>query len=406
MNTKKDDSYISKRAAELKESATLAMSQKTRELKSKGIDVINLSIGEPDFFVPNFIKEAAKQAIDDNYSFYPPVAGYPELRQMISHKLKRDNKLDYEPSQVVVSNGAKHAIANIFLAIINEGDEVLIPAPYWVSYPPLVQLSQGVPVYINSTFDNDFRITAEDIERHITPKTKAFIFSSPNNPSGKVYSYEELKEWAEVFAKYPQILIISDEIYELINFKDKHHSIAEFEEIRDRVIIVNGLSKGFAMTGWRVGYSVSPKNIAKTIEKIQGQMTSGINDIGQMAALKALSVDPEDCHELIEMRESFRKRRDFMLEALSEIPFMIPNNPDGAFYIFPKITDLIGKSYEDTKINDSNDLAMYLLNTANVALTSGISFGSKECIRLSYATSKLQLEKAAERIKKAINLLK
>ena len=234
-------------------------------------------------------------------------------------------------------------IANIFLTILNKGDEVLIPVPYWVSYPPLVQIADGKPVCIKSDFNKDFKITADDIERHITPKTKAFIFSSPNNPSGKVYSYEELKEWASVFAKHPEILIISDEIYELINFTKEHHSIAEFEEIRDRVIIVNGLSKGFAMTGWRVGYSVSSKIIAKTIEKIQGQMTGGINDIAQMAALKALSVDPEDCHELIEMKESFRKRRNFMVKALSEIPGIKPNNPEGAFYIFPEIADLIGK---------------------------------------------------------------
>jgi aspartate aminotransferase len=400
-----NDYFISQRAAELNESATLAMSQKTRELKSKGIDVINLSIGEPDFFVPNFIKEAAKQAIDDNYSFYPPVPGYPELRQMIAYKLRRDNHLDYDPSQIVVSNGAKHAIANIFLTILNKGDEVLIPIPYWVSYPPLVQIADGNPVYIKSDFNKDFKITAEDIERHITPKTKAFIFSSPNNPSGKVYSYEELKEWASVFAKHPEILIISDEIYELINFTNEHHSIAEFEEIRDRVIIVNGLSKGFAMTGWRVGYSVSSKTIAKTIEKIQGQMTGGINDIAQMAALKALSVDPEDCHELIEMKESFRKRRNFMLKALSEIPGIKPNNPEGAFYIFPEISDLIGKKFEDSVINNDDDLCMYLLNNANVALTSGSSFGYSGCVRLSYATSMLQLEKAAERIKKAISQL-
>lgn len=400
-----NDYFISQRAAELNESATLAMSQKTRELKSKGIDVINLSIGEPDFFVPNFIKEAAKQAIDDNYSFYPPVPGYPELRQMIAYKLRRDNHLDYDPSQIVVSNGAKHAIANIFLTILNKGDEVLIPIPYWVSYPPLVQIADGNPVYIKSDFNKDFKITAEDIERHITPKTKAFIFSSPNNPSGKVYSYEELKEWVSVFAKHPEILIISDEIYELINFTKEHHSIAEFEEIRDRVIIVNGLSKGFAMTGWRVGYSVSSKTIAKTIEKIQGQMTGGINDIAQMAALKALSVDPEDCHELIEMKESFRKRRNFMLKALSEIPGIKPNNPEGAFYIFPEISDLIGKKFKDSVINNDDDLCMYLLNNANVALTSGSSFGYPGCVRVSYATSMLQLEKAAERIKKAISQL-
>ena len=397
--------FISQRAAELNESATLAMSQKTRELKSKGIDVINLSIGEPDFFVPNFIKEAAKQAIDDNYSFYPPVPGYPELRQMIAQKLRRDNHLDYDPSQIVVSNGAKHVIANIFLTILNKGDEVLIPVPYWVSYPPLVQIADGKPVYIKSDFNKDFKITADDIERHITPKTKAFIFSSPNNPSGKVYSYEELKEWASVFAKHPEILIISDEIYELINFTKEHHSIAEFEEIRDRVIIVNGLSKGFAMTGWRVGYSVSSKIIAKTIEKIQGQMTGGINDIAQMAALKALSVDPEDCHELIEMKESFRKRRNFMVKALSEIPGIKPNNPEGAFYIFPEISDLIGKKFEDFVINNDDDLCMYLLNNANVALTSGSSFGYPGCVRLSYATSMLQLEKAVERIKKAVSQL-
>ncbi|MCX7696827.1 MAG: pyridoxal phosphate-dependent aminotransferase [Bacteroidales bacterium] len=396
---------IAERILQIEESATLAMAQKSRELQKKGIDIINLSIGEPDFFVPQFIKEAAIRAIEENYSFYPPVAGFPELREAIAKKLLRDNNLVYSPDQIVVSNGAKQAIANAFFAILDPGDEVIIPAPYWVSYTELVKLAGGVPVIINSSIENEFKIFPEQIEEAITSRTRAFIFSSPNNPSGLVYSKEELKEFAQVFAKYPDIYILSDEIYELINFKGKTTSIAEFEEIHKQVIVINGLSKAFAMPGWRIGYSASNPVVAKAIQKVQGQMTSGANTIGQRAAIAALEQDPEASPDLQKMIKAFQERRDYLVQKLIEIEEMIPNHPDGAFYVFPNVELLYGKSLDGFTILNDNDVCMYLLNEAHVALVPGSSFGSPGYIRFSYATSMENLQKAMERIEKALKKL-
>ncbi|MBN2729268.1 MAG: pyridoxal phosphate-dependent aminotransferase [Bacteroidales bacterium] len=390
----------------MSESATLAMTKKSRELQAKGFDVINLSIGQPDFNVPDFIKVAAKKAVDDNFSQYPPVAGYPQLREAVSAKLLRDNDLHYDANQIVVSTGAKQAIANVFLAILNPGDEVVVPAPYWVSYTELIKLAEGVPVYVETTIDKEFKASPEQIEAAITPKTKAFIFSSPNNPSGTVYSKEELKAIAELFAKYPNISIISDEIYELINFAGKTASIGIFEEIKERVITINGLSKAFAMPGWRLGYSASSVEIAKAIEKVQGQVTSGANAIAQIAAVTALKAEPASCVDFQNMKSAFNERRDYVVKRIADIPGMIPNNPDGAFYVFPNIAALFGKSDGEIQINNDNDLCLYILNKANVALVPGSAFGNSDCIRFSYATSMEQIKEALDRIEKALSLLK
>lgn len=390
----------------MSESATLAMTKKSRELQAQGFDVINLSIGQPDFNVPDFIKVAAKKAVDDNFSQYPPVAGYPQLREAISAKLLRDNDLHYDANQIVVSTGAKQAIANVFLAILNPGDEVVVPAPYWVSYTELIKLAEGVPVYVETTIEKEFKASPEQIEAAITPKTKAFIFSSPNNPSGTVYSKEELKAIAALFAKYPNISIISDEIYELINFAGKTASIGIFEEIKERVITINGLSKAFAMPGWRLGYSASSVEIAKAIEKVQGQVTSGANAIAQIAAVTALKAEPASCVDFQNMKSAFNERRDYVVKRIADIPGMIPNNPDGAFYVFPNIAALLGKSDGETKINNDNDLCLYILNKANVALVPGSAFGNSDCIRFSYATSMEQIKEALDRIEKALSVLK
>lgn len=381
------------------------MARKSRELKALGHNVINLSLGEPDFNTPDYIKEAAKDAIDHNFSFYTPVAGYQDLREAICHKLKRDNDLDYKCEQVVVSTGAKQSIANVVLSLINPGDEVILPAPYWVSYKEIVKVAEGKAVFLPTTIEQNFKVTPQQIESAITPKSKLIIYSSPCNPTGSVYTREELKAIAEVLAKHPQVYIIADEIYEHINFVGKHESIAQFDFIKDKVILVNGVSKGFAMTGWRIGYIAAPLVIAKACDKLQGQFTSGACSIAQRAALKAIITDPHT-DELITMQKAFRERRDLLLELLGKVPGLKLNHPDGAFYIFPDISWYFGKSDGTTRVNDSNDLCMYLLNKVFVATVPGEAFGDPKCIRLSYATSKENLTEAVSRISKALSDLK
>jgi aspartate aminotransferase len=396
---------LSERIHRLAESETLAMTRRSRELKEQGFDVINLSIGQPDFNTPDYIKEAAREALDQNYTFYPPVSGYPDLRKAICRKLKRDNNLNYTPDQVVVSTGAKQALANTMLSLVNPGDEVIVPAPYWVSYREIVKLAEGTSVVIKTGVETDFKVTPDQLEKAISPKTKVFIFSSPCNPTGSVYSREELSALAKVFQAHPGIFIISDEIYELINFKGRHESIAQFPELRDRVIIINGVSKGFAMTGWRLGYCVAAPEIAKACDKIQGQFTSGASSISQRAAIAAINTDPAESEELRNMIETFRNRRDLFLKLLNEIPGFRTNIPDGAFYIFPDVTWYYGKSNGSVNINNGTDLCNYLLDHAHVALVSGEAFGNPDCIRLSYATSNEELIEAARRIKEALALL-
>lgn len=397
---------LANRILYLAESETLAMSRKSRELKAEGHDVINLSLGEPDFFTPDYVKEAAKVAIDGNYSFYPPVAGYEDLRKAICTKLKRDNNLDYECNQIVVSTGAKQSIANVVLSLVNPGDEVLVPAPYWVSYKEIIKVAEGKAVYIKADIRQDFKVTPRQIEEAITPKTRLIIYSSPCNPTGSVYTREELRGIAEVLAKYPQITIIADEIYEHINFVGKHESICQFDFIKDRVVLVNGVSKGYAMTGWRIGFIAAPLAIAKACDKLQGQFTSGASSIAQRAALTAFATDPASTPDMAIMQKAFRNRRDLMLEKLAEIPGMKLNHPDGAFYIFPDISFYFGKTDGTTIISNANDLCMYLLNKVFVALVPGDAFGDPNCIRFSYATSEDKLTEAARRIKGALAELK
>lgn len=396
---------LANRIQYLSESETLAMSRKSRELKADGHDVINLSLGEPDFHTPDYIKQAAKEAIDQNFSFYSPVAGYEDLRKAICVKLKRDNNLDYDCSQIVVSTGAKQSIANVMLSLVNPGDEVLVPTPYWVSYKEIVKVAEGKSVFIPATIENNFKITPEQLEAAITPKTRAMIFSSPCNPTGSVYTREELKGIAEVMAKYPQVTLIADEIYEHINFIGKHESICQFDFIKDQVVLVNGVSKGYAMTGWRIGFIAASLTIAKSCDKLQGQFTSGASSIAQRAALKAFITDPDATPDMKTMQHAFRERRDLMLNLLSEIPGIKLNHPDGAFYIFPDISWYFGKSDGKTTIGNSNDLCMYLLNKVFVALVPGDAFGDPRCIRFSYATSKEKLTEAARRIKEALGQL-
>jgi len=389
----------------LAESETLAMSRKSRELRAEGKDVINLSLGEPDFNTPEYIKNAAKEAIDQNFSFYSPVPGYEDLRKAICTKLKRDNNLTYEPSQIVVSTGAKQSIANVVLSLVNPGDEVLVPSPYWVSYREIIKVAEGKAVYIPATIENEFKVSPEQFEAAISPKTKLMMFSSPCNPTGSVYTKDELEGIARVFAKHPGIFILADEIYEHINFVGKHQSIAQFDFIRDRVIIVNGVSKAFAMTGWRIGYIAAPPEIAKACDKLQGQFTSGASSIAQRAALMA-EITPPDTPEIREMQKAFRERRDLMLEMLADVPGFILNHPEGAFYIFPDISYYFGKSDGTIKVDNSNDFCMYLLNKVFVALVPGDAFGDPNCIRFSYATSKEKLTEAVSRIKEALGQLK
>lgn len=396
---------LANRIQYLAESETLAMSRKSRELKAEGHDVINLSLGEPDFNTPDYIKEAAKEGIDKNFTFYPPVAGYEDLRKAICLKLKRDNNLDYDPAQIVVSTGAKQSIANVMLSLINPGDEVLVPAPYWVSYKEIIKVAEGKAIYIETTIGSNFKVTPAQLEAAVTPKTRLLIFSSPCNPTGSVYTAEELKGIADVMVKYPEITIVADEIYEHINFVGKHQSICQFDYIKDRVVLVNGVSKGFAMTGWRIGFIAAPLAIAKACDKLQGQFTSAASSIAQRAALKAFATDPSSTNDLKTMQQAFRERRDLMLKLLADIPGMILNNPDGAFYIFPDISWYFGKKHGAYVINNANDLCMYLLNTVYVALVPGDAFGNPNCIRFSYATSTDKLTEAVRRIKEALGKL-
>jgi aspartate aminotransferase len=394
--------FLSDRINQLAESETLAMTRRSRELRAQGFDVINLSIGEPDFNTPEHVKTAAKLAIDQNYTHYPPVPGYPELRKAISDKLKRDNNLTYSPEQIVVSTGAKQSLANAILCLVNPGEEVLIPTPYWVSYKEMIKLADAKGVFIDGKIEQDFKVTPAQIQAAITPKTKIFMFSSPCNPTGSVYSREELKAIAEVFENHPQVYIISDEIYEHINFVGSHESIAQFESIRDRVIIINGVSKGFAMTGWRLGYMASRIEIAKACDKLQGQITSGACSITQRAAITAIETDPANCPEIKNMVQAFLYRRDLALALLKEIPGLRTNKPDGAFYLFPEVVKYYGKAYGERVIHSASDLCDYLLDTAYVAIVPGIAFGSVDCIRISYATSEDSLREAIRRIAEAL----
>jgi aspartate aminotransferase len=397
---------LANRIQYLAESETLAMSRKSRELKAEGHDVINLSLGEPDFNTPDYIKKAAKEGIDQNYTFYSPVAGYEDLRKAICKKLKRDNNLNYDCSQIVVSTGAKQSIANVMLSLVNPGDEVLVPAPYWVSYKEIIKVAEGKAVFIPATIENNFKITPQQLEAAITPKTKLMIYSSPCNPTGSVYTRAELKGIAEVMVKYPEITIVADEIYEHINFVGKHESICQFDFIKDRVVLINGVSKGFAMTGWRIGFIAAPIAIAKACDKLQGQFTSGASSIAQRAALTAFITEPTDTPDMKIMQAAFRERRDLMLSLLSEIPGMKLNHPDGAFYIFPDISWYFGKSDGINLISNANDFCMYLLNNVFVALVPGDAFGDPNCIRFSYATSTDKLTEAVRRIKGALEKLK
>ncbi len=390
---------LSDRLLAMEESATIAMSRISRELKAAGKDVISLSLGEPDFFTPEFIKDAAKEALDQNYTMYTPVAGYDDLRESISFKFKRDNGLDYSKDQIVVSTGAKQSIANAVLSCINPGDEVIIPAPYWVSYIEIVKVAEGIPVIVHAGIETDFKITAKQFEEAITPKTKMMIFSSPCNPTGSLYSQEELRGLADVLVKNPSVVVIADEIYEHINFVGKHQSLAQFPEIFDQVITVNGVSKAWAMTGWRLGYIGASKLIADACNKVQGQFTSATCSIAQRASIAAMKADPAVLQDMI---KAFKSRRDLVLGMLKEMPGVKANTPEGAFYIFPDISYFIGKKYKDTTITSAHDLCLYLLSEAMVALVSGESFGANNCIRISYAASEETLVKAMTRVKEAL----
>ncbi|MDW8272677.1 MAG: pyridoxal phosphate-dependent aminotransferase [Chitinophagales bacterium] len=393
-------SVLSQRILNLQESATIRMAQLSRELKSKGIDIIDLSLGEPDFDTPSHIKEAAKKAIDDNFSHYTPVAGYAELRKAIADKLLRDNGLHYSPEQIVVSTGAKQSIANAVLCIVNPGDEVLLPAPYWVTYAAITQLAEGIPVELPTTIDTHFKISPEQLEQAITPRTRLIIYSSPCNPTGTVYSQDELAALAEVLERHPQVYILSDEIYEYINYTGKPHaSIASITSLRERVVLVNGFSKGYAMTGWRLGYIAAPKTIAKACDKIQGQFTSATCSIAQKAAEAAASGPLEPS---LEMVKAFRKRRDLVYDYLKNISGLKLNLPDGAFYFFPDVSGLFGSEYNGHTIQTPEDVSMFLLQEARVATVSGEAFGDKNCIRLSYAASEEKLTEACRRIVEAI----
>ncbi|RLD62636.1 MAG: aspartate aminotransferase [Bacteroidetes bacterium] len=393
---------VSDRLNKLSISETLAMTEKSRQLQAKGIDIINLSIGEPDFNTPENIKQAAQKAIDDNFTHYPPVQGFADLRQAISNKFKKENNLEYAPDQIIVSTGAKQSLANVILSLVNKDEEVIIPAPFWVSYSELVKLAEAKSVIIKTKIENKFKVTPQQIEQAITPKTKLFLFNSPSNPTGSLYSKEELKAIADVFAKHKEIFILSDEIYEHINFQGKHESIAQFDNIKDQVIVVNGVSKAYAMTGWRLGYIGAPKWIAQACNKLQGQITSGASSISQKAACAALNAGLDSVYE---MREVFKKRRDLVYKLLSEIKGIKTFVPDGAFYFFPDVTYFFGKSADGITITNATDLCMYLLNNAHVATVTGSAFGDPNCIRLSYATSEENIIEALKRIKNALDKL-
>ena len=394
---------LSERLQRLAPSATLAMSQKSAEMKAQGIDVINLSVGEPDFNTPDHIKEAAKKAVDDNYSRYSPVPGYPNLRQAIVNKLKRENALDYSTAEILVSNGAKQSVCNTIMALINKGDEVIIPAPYWVSYPQMVKLAGGEPVIVEAGFEQNFKMTAQQLEAAITPKTRLIILCSPSNPTGSVYSKEELNRLADVILSHENLFVLADEIYEHINYVGKHESIAQFEGMKERSIIVNGVSKAYAMTGWRIGYIAAPEWIVKGCNKLQGQYTSGPCSVSQMAALAAYETD-QSCVE--EMRQAFERRRNLIVKLAKEIDGLEVNEPQGAFYLFPKCSNFFGKTDGNTTVNTSTDLALYLLEKAHVATVGGDAFGDPQCFRMSYATSDENIVEAMSRIKKALGELK
>lgn len=395
--------HISELIQSLSPSATLAMSQKSNELKAQGVDVINLSVGEPDFNTPDHIKEAAKRAIDENYTFYSPVPGYMSLRKAVSRKLKEENGVDYSPEQIVVSNGAKQALCNVILATINPGDEVLIPTPAWVSYVEMVKLARGTNVLVPTTLEDNFKITPERLEAAITPQTRMVLLCSPSNPTGSVYSRDELQALVDVIAKYPDIIVLSDEIYEHINFTGTFTSLASFPEIADRVVVINGVSKAYAMTGWRIGYCAAPLWLAKAVNKLQSQYTSGCSSIAQKAA-EAAYEGPQDC--VHEMCAAFRRRRDLVVELARQIPGLECNEPQGAFYLFPRVTSFIGKTDGTTEIKSSGDLALYLLDKAHVATVDGAAFCLDGYIRLSYATSDDNLREAMRRIAEALAKLK
>ena len=394
---------LSNRLNRLAPSATLAMSQKSSEMKAAGIDVINLSVGEPDFNTPDHIKEAAKQAVDNNWSRYSPVPGYPELRKAIVEKLKKENHLDYSVNEILVSNGAKQSVCNTVMALVNDSEEVIIPAPYWVSYPQMVKLAGGEPVIVEAPFDQNFKMTAEQLEAAITPKTRMLILCSPSNPTGSVYSAQELESLAKVILKHEDLFVLADEIYEHINYTGKHASIAQFDGMKERTIIVNGVSKAYAMTGWRIGYIAAPEWIVKGCNKLQGQYTSGPCSVSQKAAEEAY-IGSQECVE--EMRKAFERRRDLIYKLAKDIPGLEVNKPEGAFYLFPKCSSFFGKSNGETVINNSTDLAMYLLEKGHVATVGGDAFGDPECFRMSYATSDENIVEAMRRIKEALAKLK
>jgi len=395
---------LSNRLQRLAPSATLAMSQKSSEMKAKGIDVINMSVGEPDFNTPDHIKEAAKQAVDQNYSRYSPVPGYPELRKAIVEKLKRENGLSYDMSEILVSNGAKQSVCNTVMALVNPGEEVIVPAPYWVSYPQMVLLAGGNPVIVNATFEQNFKMTAEQLEAAITPKTKMIILCSPSNPTGSVYTKEELQALAEVILRYDELYVLADEIYEHINYVGRHESIAQFPGMKERTIVVNGVSKAYAMTGWRIGYIAAPEWIVKGCNKLQGQYTSGPCSVSQKAAEAAYNLS-QDCVE--EMRRAFERRRDLIVSLARQIPGLEVNVPQGAFYLFPKCSSFYGRTASgDKAINNSTDLALYLLEEAHVATVGGDAFGDPDCFRMSYATSDDNIREAMRRIGNALAKLK
>ena len=381
-------------------SATLAMAAKARELKGKGKNIIGLSLGEPDFNTPDFIKDSAKQAIDENYNSYTPVDGYEELKQAIITKFKRDNKLSYKSSQIVVSTGAKQCLANVALVLLNNGDEVILPCPYWVSYADIVKLSEGTPVEVKTSIETDFKMTPEQLEAAITTKTKMIWFSSPCNPSGSVYSVKELRALADVLQKYPKIYVVSDEIYEHINYGSAHASMAQFKDMYNRTVTINGVSKAFAMTGWRIGYLGAPELIARACNKMQGQITSGANCIAQRAVITALEAPPSKVQYMI---DEFKTRRNLMLNLLSEIDGFSCNIPEGAFYVFPDISSFFGKTFKGVKINNATDLSLFLLENALVATVTGDAFGNPNCIRISYAASQKKIIEAVERIKKSLS---
>jgi aspartate aminotransferase len=394
---------LSNRVNSLSPSATIAMNQKSRDLQAKGINVINLSVGEPDCFTPDHIKAAAKKAIDDNFSFYPPVPGFPDLLKAISEKFKRENNLEYIPQQIIVSCGAKHSLANAMMSLVNPGDEVIIPAPYWVSYLEQVKLCEGVPVVIEAKFEADFKITPLQLESAITPKTKALLLCSPSNPSGAVYSKAELRGLADVLAKHPGIFIISDEIYEHINFIGGHETIAQFADMKERTVLINGVSKAYAMTGWRIGYLAGPLWLVKACDKLQGQTTTGATTISQKAATAALSGD-QSC--VSNMNKAFKRRKEMVIKLVRDIPNVKVYDPDGAFYVFPKVDAYYGKAFNGTSINNSTDLCLYLLEQAHIATVPGEAFGDPACIRISFATSDEKLVEAMKRMKDALIALK